>query len=221
LTLFIHSSPAHAHNEQLNSGKADKAGVVSDVIAPAAISKISGGGMPYPDDNSKYGDLYITFDVAFPTGLSESTRKGMITLLYDHVPPFLLPSRLPIHPNLSACQVQQRRLAAQAPCSTAQFGRAVTLPPWQRKQVPHETATSHALCATPIFHIIQLDLSRHVPTGETSSLTTVCTHYATNPALASMRCSTELAALLADKRKDPIQYNGFAPEFSKHRQAAQ
>ena len=57
--------------------------VVRDKVTfPGAKIKKKDEGMPNVDDNTRKGDLYVTFDVAFPKGeLSQETKAGVYALI--------------------------------------------------------------------------------------------------------------------------------------------
>ncbi|KAM7086144.1 dnaJ homolog subfamily B member 13 [Molossus nigricans] len=50
---------------------------INDIIHPKYYKKVPGEGMPLPEDPTKKGDLYIFFDIQFPTRLT-SQKKQML-----------------------------------------------------------------------------------------------------------------------------------------------
>jgi DnaJ-class molecular chaperone len=57
---------------------------LDQTITPQLVHRLPGEGMPCKNDNSKHGDMFIKFDVVFPTHLKEETRTQLIALLEDH-----------------------------------------------------------------------------------------------------------------------------------------
>lgn len=50
-----------------------------EVIKPTTVKIIQGGGLPYPKDSSRRGDLLIKFDIQFPDRISRNSKE----ILYD------------------------------------------------------------------------------------------------------------------------------------------
>lgn len=45
------------------------------VTIPGQVQRIKGEGMPKYEDDSKYGDLFVTYSVEFPKELSDSQKE--------------------------------------------------------------------------------------------------------------------------------------------------
>jgi len=51
------------------------------VIKPGDVHMVEGKGMPSIEDSSKYGDLFIHFDVAFPASLTQKQKDELKNIL--------------------------------------------------------------------------------------------------------------------------------------------
>lgn len=51
------------------------------VTIPGQVQRIKGEGMPKHEDESKYGDLLVTYKVVFPTELSQEQKDVIIKTL--------------------------------------------------------------------------------------------------------------------------------------------
>ncbi|XP_064221352.1 dnaJ homolog subfamily B member 13 isoform X2 [Aotus nancymaae] len=48
---------------------------INDIVHPKYFKKVPGEGMPLPEDPTKKGDLFITFDIQFPTHLTPQQKQ--------------------------------------------------------------------------------------------------------------------------------------------------
>ncbi|XP_011797448.1 PREDICTED: dnaJ homolog subfamily B member 13 [Colobus angolensis palliatus] len=48
---------------------------INDIIHPKYFKKVPGEGMPLPEDPTKKGDLFIFFDIQFPTRLTPQKKQ--------------------------------------------------------------------------------------------------------------------------------------------------
>lgn len=48
---------------------------INDIIHPKYFKKVPGEGMPLPEDPAKKGDLFIFFDIQFPTHLTAQKKQ--------------------------------------------------------------------------------------------------------------------------------------------------
>jgi DnaJ-class molecular chaperone len=53
----------------------------SEVVIPGQVQRIRGEGMPLYDNNKKFGDLFITYSIRFPSHLTE-TQKVLVRELF-------------------------------------------------------------------------------------------------------------------------------------------
>jgi DnaJ-class molecular chaperone len=54
----------------------------SEVVIPGQVQRIKGEGMPLYDNNKKYGDLFVTYSVRFPSSLTEA-QKATVRELFQ------------------------------------------------------------------------------------------------------------------------------------------
>lgn len=54
---------------------------MSQIVAPATTIKIEGEGMKNFHNNNQMGDLYVTFDIEFPTSISSSSKEDLVSIL--------------------------------------------------------------------------------------------------------------------------------------------
>lgn len=52
-----------------------------EVIKPTTVKRIQGGGLPFPKEPSRRGDLLVTFDIVFPERLSGSAKEALRKIL--------------------------------------------------------------------------------------------------------------------------------------------
>lgn len=45
-----------------------------EVTVPGQVQRIRGQGMPLYDNNSKFGDLFVTYSIKFPSSLTEAQK---------------------------------------------------------------------------------------------------------------------------------------------------
>uniref|UniRef100_A0A2I3GIU0 Chaperone DnaJ C-terminal domain-containing protein n=1 Tax=Nomascus leucogenys TaxID=61853 RepID=A0A2I3GIU0_NOMLE len=48
---------------------------INDIVHPKYFKKVPGEGMPLPEDPTKKGDLFIFFDIQFPTRLTPQKKQ--------------------------------------------------------------------------------------------------------------------------------------------------
>jgi len=52
-----------------------------EVVSPSTTKRIPGYGLPLPKDNTKRGDILVSFDIGFPERLSQGTKDRLHDLL--------------------------------------------------------------------------------------------------------------------------------------------
>jgi len=53
----------------------------NDVISPAMVKRLPGYGLPLPKDNTKKGDILVSFDIVFPEKLNQNIKDKLHDLL--------------------------------------------------------------------------------------------------------------------------------------------
>ena len=62
-----------------------KVGLRSDgVTVPGEVRTIQGEGMPHFENGHQFGDLHVTFTVAFPKSLTESQKAAVRKMSLKH-----------------------------------------------------------------------------------------------------------------------------------------